>query len=57
MMQKYGVENVNDHFVSFNTICDATQVLILVADFSSLIYCLILAFDHIVILPATLCIN
>ncbi|XVF01427.1 hypothetical protein REPUB_Repub04eG0088200 [Reevesia pubescens] len=25
MMQKYGVENVNDHFVSFNTICDATQ--------------------------------
>lgn len=26
MMQKYGVENVNDHFMSFNTICDATQV-------------------------------
>ncbi|KAL6218651.1 hypothetical protein ACLB2K_011861 [Fragaria x ananassa] len=25
MMQKYGVGNVNDHFVSFNTICDATQ--------------------------------
>ncbi|KAJ6409702.1 hypothetical protein OIU84_009240 [Salix udensis] len=25
MMRKYGVENVNDHFVSFNTICDATQ--------------------------------
>ncbi|EXB63620.1 4-hydroxy-3-methylbut-2-enyl diphosphate reductase [Morus notabilis] len=25
LMQKYGVENVNDHFVSFNTICDATQ--------------------------------
>nr|AFN02125.1 1-hydroxy-2-methyl-2-(E)-butenyl 4-diphosphate reductase [Phlegmariurus carinatus] len=25
MMQKYGVENVNDHFMSFNTICDATQ--------------------------------
>ncbi|KAK5774467.1 4-hydroxy-3-methylbut-2-enyl diphosphate reductase, chloroplastic-like [Gossypium arboreum] len=25
MMQKYGVENVNDHFISFNTICDATQ--------------------------------
>ncbi|KAK4740119.1 hypothetical protein R3W88_003816 [Solanum pinnatisectum] len=25
MMQKYGVENVNNHFVSFNTICDATQ--------------------------------
>ncbi|XP_021275205.1 4-hydroxy-3-methylbut-2-enyl diphosphate reductase, chloroplastic [Herrania umbratica] len=25
MMQKYGVENVNDHFLSFNTICDATQ--------------------------------
>ncbi|MBA0716945.1 hypothetical protein Golax_004796, partial [Gossypium laxum] len=25
MMQKYGVESVNDHFISFNTICDATQ--------------------------------
>ncbi|EEF43313.1 4-hydroxy-3-methylbut-2-enyl diphosphate reductase, chloroplastic [Ricinus communis] len=25
MMQRYGVENVNDHFISFNTICDATQ--------------------------------
>lgn len=25
-MQKYGVENVNDHFIAFNTICDATQV-------------------------------
>ncbi|CAN1255507.1 4-hydroxy-3-methylbut-2-enyl diphosphate reductase, chloroplastic [Linum perenne] len=25
MMQKYGVGNVNDHFISFNTICDATQ--------------------------------
>ncbi|XVF67399.1 hypothetical protein PTKIN_Ptkin10aG0117800 [Pterospermum kingtungense] len=25
MMQKYGVTNVNDHFISFNTICDATQ--------------------------------
>ncbi|EOX98549.1 4-hydroxy-3-methylbut-2-enyl diphosphate reductase isoform 2 [Theobroma cacao] len=25
MMRKYGVENVNDHFLSFNTICDATQ--------------------------------
>ncbi|KAH1030906.1 hypothetical protein J1N35_043080 [Gossypium stocksii] len=25
MMQKYGVENINDHFLSFNTICDATQ--------------------------------
>ncbi|EYU37751.1 hypothetical protein ABFS82_02G027200 [Erythranthe guttata] len=25
MMQKYGVENVNNHFMSFNTICDATQ--------------------------------
>ncbi|KAG8364305.1 hypothetical protein BUALT_Bualt19G0114800 [Buddleja alternifolia] len=25
MMRKYGVENVNDHFISFNTICDATQ--------------------------------
>ncbi|KAJ8747638.1 hypothetical protein K2173_012814 [Erythroxylum novogranatense] len=25
MMQKYGVENVNEHFISFNTICDATQ--------------------------------
>lgn len=26
MMQKYGVENATDHFMSFNTICDATQV-------------------------------
>ncbi|KAJ4844451.1 hypothetical protein Tsubulata_028942 [Turnera subulata] len=25
MMRKYGVQNVNDHFLSFNTICDATQ--------------------------------
>nr|ABY57296.1 IPP/DMAPP synthase [Artemisia annua] len=25
MMQKYGVEDVNNHFLSFNTICDATQ--------------------------------
>jgi len=25
MMQKYGVEIINDHFMSFNTICDATQ--------------------------------
>ncbi|ELS32032.1 MULTISPECIES: 4-hydroxy-3-methylbut-2-enyl diphosphate reductase [Pseudanabaena] len=25
MMQKYGVENVNEHFLAFNTICDATQ--------------------------------
>ncbi|KAI3896206.1 hypothetical protein MKX03_023356 [Papaver bracteatum] len=25
MMRKYGVENVNYHFISFNTICDATQ--------------------------------
>ncbi|GMI74618.1 4-hydroxy-3-methylbut-2-enyl diphosphate reductase, CHLOROPLAST BIOGENESIS 6 [Hibiscus trionum] len=25
MMQKYGVTNVADHFLSFNTICDATQ--------------------------------
>ncbi|GKV19769.1 hypothetical protein SLEP1_g29988 [Rubroshorea leprosula] len=25
MMRKYGVENVNGHFISFNTICDATQ--------------------------------
>ncbi|KAL8553240.1 hypothetical protein ACS0TY_001773 [Phlomoides rotata] len=25
MMQKYEVENVNNHFMSFNTICDATQ--------------------------------
>ena len=27
MMQKYGVENINEHFMSFNTICDATQVV------------------------------
>nr|POF01893.1 4-hydroxy-3-methylbut-2-enyl diphosphate reductase, chloroplastic [Quercus suber] len=25
MMRKYGVENVNEHFLSFNNICDATQ--------------------------------
>jgi len=25
MMRKYGVENINEHFLSFNTICDATQ--------------------------------
>ncbi|RAL38868.1 hypothetical protein DM860_015229 [Cuscuta australis] len=25
MMRKYGVENINNHFMSFNTICDATQ--------------------------------
>ncbi|XP_073148867.1 4-hydroxy-3-methylbut-2-enyl diphosphate reductase, chloroplastic-like [Henckelia pumila] len=25
MMRRYGVENINDHFMSFNTICDATQ--------------------------------
>ncbi|KAJ9551753.1 hypothetical protein OSB04_015798 [Centaurea solstitialis] len=25
MMQKFGVENINNHFMSFNTICDATQ--------------------------------
>jgi 4-hydroxy-3-methylbut-2-en-1-yl diphosphate reductase len=25
MMQRYGVELLNDHFLSFNTICDATQ--------------------------------
>lgn len=27
MMRKYGVENINEHFMSFNTICDATQVV------------------------------
>ena len=27
MMTKFGIENVNDHFMSFNTICDATQVI------------------------------
>lgn len=25
MMTKYGIQNINDHFMSFNTICDATQ--------------------------------
>ncbi|XP_039137250.1 LOW QUALITY PROTEIN: 4-hydroxy-3-methylbut-2-enyl diphosphate reductase, chloroplastic [Dioscorea cayenensis subsp. rotundata] len=25
MMRKHGVENINEHFISFNTICDATQ--------------------------------
>jgi 4-hydroxy-3-methylbut-2-en-1-yl diphosphate reductase len=25
MMRKYGTENLNQHFMSFNTICDATQ--------------------------------
>jgi len=27
MMRRYGVEKVNEHFMSFNTICDATQVV------------------------------
>lgn len=26
MMRKFGVENINQHFKSFNTICNATQV-------------------------------
>ena len=26
-MRKYGVENVNEHFKSFNNICDASQVI------------------------------
>ena len=25
LMQKYGPDRINDHFMSFNTICDATQ--------------------------------
>jgi len=25
MLRKYGPQNINDHFISFNTICDATQ--------------------------------
>ncbi|XP_061357872.1 4-hydroxy-3-methylbut-2-enyl diphosphate reductase, chloroplastic [Gastrolobium bilobum] len=25
LMRKFGVENINEHFISFNTICDATQ--------------------------------
>ncbi|XP_075478880.1 LOW QUALITY PROTEIN: 4-hydroxy-3-methylbut-2-enyl diphosphate reductase, chloroplastic-like, partial [Primulina tabacum] len=25
VMRKFGVENLNNHFISFNTICDATQ--------------------------------
>lgn len=25
MMEKYGIQNINEHFMSFNTICDATQ--------------------------------
>jgi 4-hydroxy-3-methylbut-2-enyl diphosphate reductase len=25
MLRKFGVENANEHFVAFNTICDATQ--------------------------------
>ena len=28
MMTKFGIENINDHFMSFNTICDATQVIV-----------------------------
>lgn len=35
MMTKYGVENATEHFISFNTICDATQV--------SACFCLIMA--------------
>ncbi|XP_073046794.1 4-hydroxy-3-methylbut-2-enyl diphosphate reductase, chloroplastic-like [Primulina eburnea] len=27
VMRKFGVENLNNHFISFNTICDATQRL------------------------------
>lgn len=26
MMKKYGVENINDHLMSFNTLCYATHV-------------------------------
>ncbi|XP_022986525.1 4-hydroxy-3-methylbut-2-enyl diphosphate reductase, chloroplastic-like isoform X2 [Cucurbita maxima] len=26
MMRKYGIENISEHFISFNTICNATQV-------------------------------
>jgi len=26
MMQKYGAENINEHYAAFDTICDATQV-------------------------------
>jgi len=26
MMQKYGAENIKEHFAAFDTICDATQV-------------------------------
>lgn len=26
IMRKYGVENATNNFISFNTICDATQV-------------------------------
>lgn len=46
IMRKYGVENINDHFVSFNTICDATQVItvvgniILIVAFNCFILCL-----------------
>ncbi|KAL8096996.1 hypothetical protein AgCh_030180 [Apium graveolens] len=32
MMRKHGVENINDHFMSFNTICDATQVSFMLSD-------------------------
>jgi len=38
MMQKYGVENVNDHFMAFNTICDATQVNFLFPTFPSALH-------------------
>lgn len=38
-MRKYGVTNVNDHFMSFNTICDATQVVLssIIVQFPSVI--------------------
>lgn len=36
MMRKYGVENINKHFISANTVCDAAQVRAFVFVFVSI---------------------
>lgn len=44
MMRKYGVENINEHFISFNTICDATQVSPFIHIFSFLVILFVIRF-------------